>query len=151
MTLFMDTSALVKLFHLEEGTERVTVWVEQAEQGVSVLDIAAIEFLSALYRRLRAKEITDIEMQEAVAGFRSQWANFHVEPLGHAVVHEAETILVDHGRSAGLRALDALHLAAFSLIAEADWQFVTADGNQAKVARAMGWTVLNPLENMQSA
>jgi len=142
----MDTSALVKLFHVEEGTERVTAWVQRADEGVCVLDIAAVEFLSAVFRRLRAREITEAEMGEAVAGFRILWTSFHVEPLGHAVVHEAETILADHGRSAGLRTLDALHLAAFSLTAEIDWQFATADANQTEVARAMGWTVLNPME-----
>ena len=146
MRLFVDTSALVKLFHIEEGTERVMAWVEQADQGVYVLDVAAVEFLSAVYRRLRAREITDAEMQEAVAGFRAQWTNFHVEPLGHAVVCEAESLIEQHGRSAGLRTLDALHLSAFSLIAEEGWRFVTADTNQAQVARALGWTVLNPLE-----
>ena len=146
MRLFVDTSALVKLFHVEEGTDRVTVWVEKATEGICVLDIAAVEFLSAVYRRLRAGEITGAETEVVVAGFRDQWANFHVEPLGHAVVQEAEAILVNHGRSAGLRTLDALHLAAFSLTAESDWRFLTADATQTAVARIIGWTVLNPLE-----
>jgi len=99
----MDTSALVKLFHVEVGTERVTAWIQQADEGICVLDIAAVEFLSAVLRRLRAREITEAEMGEAVAGFRIQWMSFRVEPLGHAVVHEAETILMAHGRSTGLK------------------------------------------------
>lgn len=50
MIIFLDTSALVKLFQKEKGTDEVIHWVETA-QRVTLLDPARLEFISALQRR----------------------------------------------------------------------------------------------------
>ena len=57
MILFLDTSALVKLFQVENGTPAVIEWVRIAER-INLLDIARLEFMSALQRRLRNQELT---------------------------------------------------------------------------------------------
>jgi hypothetical protein len=41
--------------------------------------------------------------------------------------------------------LDALHLAGFNLIADEQWRLVTADGTMERVAKLMGFSVVNPL------
>jgi uncharacterized protein len=149
MNLFLDTSALVKLFHEEQGSDRIIEMVTQDTNDIWVLDLVRIEFLSALFRRLRSGEINHALVKKASDGFFSQLNDFHVEPLNQAVLREAEDLIRAHGASNGLRTLDALHLAAFSLIAERDWRFVTVDSNQAQVANAIGWTVWNPLETCE--
>ncbi len=60
-------------------------------------------------------------------------------------VKEAENLLKSYGKTYGLRTLDALHLAAFSLISESDWTFVTADIKQNEVAQAMGFSTIFPI------
>jgi len=45
-------------------------------------------------------------------------------------------------RQYGLRALDAIQFASFSLLAEEDWAFVVADGILADVATSEGFTVI---------
>ena len=55
-------------------------------------------------------------------------------------------LLKKYGRTYGLKALDALHLGAFSLISEKDWSFVVADDNLCKVAEVIGFTTINPLK-----
>jgi len=67
--------------------------------------------------------------------------------LGQAVVDEAESLLKKFGKTTGLRTLDALHLAAYLLIAEEDWAFVSADQNLCSTATSAGHTVLNPLDD----
>jgi hypothetical protein len=85
-------------------------------------------------------------LNTAVGSFENQIAGFNVEPLGHAVLEQAELFIKKHGRTYGLKALDALHLGAFSLISEMDWSFVVADDNLCKVAEVIGFATINPLK-----
>ncbi|MEI7880737.1 MAG: hypothetical protein WCI95_07665 [bacterium] len=85
------------------------------------------------------------DLSVAIDGFEEQCLDFSVEALSPALVFESERLLKEYGKTNGLRTLDALHLAGFSVIAEPDWSFVTADTNQADVCRLMGWRVVNPL------
>jgi len=111
MNLYFDTSALVKLFHEESGTEVVTDLINNPENSIFISDLTRLEFISALCRRYRNKEINDQELNEALSGFREDYSRFHVEPLGQMVLQEAEELLMKYGKTYGLRTLDALHLA----------------------------------------
>jgi len=150
MNLFLDTSALVKVFHEEKGSATVTALIQDRGNVVWILALGRLEYASALFRRRRNLEIDDALLQEALAGFDEQCGSYHVEPLSPAFVQEAERLLREHGKKHGLRALDALHMAGYSLLAEADWTFVTADANQTQVARFLRWRVVNPLEDPNS-
>jgi uncharacterized protein with PIN domain len=50
MILFFDTSALIKFFHEEEGTEVVTGLIHNEENEIWISEATGVEFLSALYR-----------------------------------------------------------------------------------------------------
>ncbi len=63
-------------------------------------------------------------------------------PLGQAVTEEAERLLQQYGKTEGLRTLDALHLAGFSLLAEDGWQFVAADSVLSHVVQCEGWQAI---------
>lgn len=145
MKLFFDTSALIKYFHEEEGTSEVTALINSSDNEIWISELARVEFLSALFRRARNREITDEQLTEAMSGFEEESASFNCEPFGHATIKEAETILRQHGKSHGLRTLDALQLSAFSLIAEKDWYFVSADDNLCTAVRTQGYNTVNPL------
>jgi uncharacterized protein with PIN domain len=54
MILFFDTSALVKVFHEEKGSEVVTSLIKAKDNEVWISELARIEFLSAIFRRVRA-------------------------------------------------------------------------------------------------
>jgi len=146
MILFFDTSALVKFFHEEEGSENVSGWIYDSANEIWLLDLAKLEFTSAIFRRFRNKEISDESLQIALKAFEEQIAMFHIEPLGQAVVHEAESLLKHFGKTSGLRTLDALHLGAYLLLAEKNWAFVAADHILCKTATLAGCTVLNPVD-----
>ena len=146
MNLFVDTSALVKFFHEEEGTEFVTELLSSQEHEIWLLEIARLEFLSAVFRRFRNNELDSGKLEKAIFNFEAQLASFNIEPLGQTIIREAEFLLMQYGKKQGLRTLDALHLATFSLISEEDWTFMASDDNLCSIAVLLGYRVINPLK-----
>jgi len=146
MILFFDTSALVKVFHEEKGSEVVTPLIKAKDNEVWISELARIEFLSAIFRRVRNREISDEQLNEAVIGFEEQLYFFNVEPLGQAILREAELLLKKYGKRRRLRSLDALQMGTFSLISERGWYFVAADDILCEIAKNMGFAVINPLQ-----
>lgn len=147
MNFFLDTSALVKLFHNELGTDLVTQIIEHPTTEVWLSDLARIEFTSALYRRFRNKELDEIRLHTSIINFERQFTDFHLEPLNRLVIDEARLLLKKYGKVYGLRTLDALHQGTFSLISEQGWCFVTADTVLDDVAKQAGFLSLNPHQN----
>lgn len=142
MNLFFDTSALVKYFHPEIGTEEVTALIHDETNSVWLSELARLEFFSAVYRRFRMRELDEQQLITILSSFEETLAEFHVEPLGQAVTEETERLLKQYGKNECLRTLDALHLAGFSLLAEDGWQFVAADSVLCHVVQCEGWQVL---------
>ena len=63
--LFFDTSALVKRYHQEKGTDVVDVAFEQ--EGVRIIsDVSVIEFFSAFAKKVRTGEITKEDFQVTI-------------------------------------------------------------------------------------
>ena len=146
MNLFFDTSAFVKFFHEEEGTDIVTKLILDPNNRVWISELGRLEFISVVFRRFRNKELDKERLNTAVNSFEDQIAEFNIEPLGHSVLEKAELFIKNHGRTYGLKSLDALHLGSFSLISEKDWSFVVADDNLCRVAEAAGFNTINPLK-----
>ena len=114
MNCYLDTSALAKLFFQEEGTDVVTRLVLDPTNVVWILDLARIEFRSALFRRYRTGELNDAKLKIALDGFEKQLTSFRIEPMTSVLINEAEVLLQRYGRNEGLRALDALQLGGFT-------------------------------------
>ena len=147
MKLFVDTSALVKFFHDELGSDLVTKLLLDPDNEIWMLDLARVEFLSALFRRRRNNEINDQQLTIAISGFEEEWNRFHIEPMNPAVVKEAEDLIKRYGEHCGLRTLDALHGAAFVLVGEIDWAFVASDKALCSVIAQIGYQTINPMKD----
>ncbi len=137
MNLFLDTSALVKLFYTEQGSQQVEQLVNDAGNTIWISELSSIEFFSALFRKYREGLVTESELEQAVNGFEEQLQFFSMEPISTVIFNECAILIKKHGKSDSLRTLDALQLAAFITIAEGDWQFVLADEKLDKVAVLM--------------
>lgn len=146
MKFFFDTSALVKFFYVESGTEIVTQIMEHSSSEIWISDLARLEFTSALYRRYRNKSLDEIKLHIATTYFEKQLVSFNIEPLNQLVIDEAGLLLKMYGKEYGLRTLDALHLGTYSLISEMGWCFVTSDTVLEEVAKQTGFLSLNPLQ-----
>jgi predicted nucleic acid-binding protein len=144
--LFFDTSALVKFFHREAGTDVVVSLITDRENRVWLSELARLEFACAVHRRYRMKEIEEDQLEKALDGFSSECARFNTRKIGSAVLDEAEALVNRLGKSVGLRALDAIHLATFSLFNQFDeMPFVATDEVLLNAARSIGAKVINPL------
>lgn len=145
MNYFFDTSALVKYFHYEKGSDLVTKIIQAKANRIWVLELAGSEFLCTLHRWYRNNEIDEEELNVAITGFKAELKGFNVEPLNNRLVEKANELIEKFGKEVGLRSLDALHLAGFNLIADEQWRLVTADGTMERVGKLMGFSVVNPL------
>ena len=85
-------------------------------------------------------------MRRAITGFEEQIHSFNVEPLGHAILREAEDLLERFGKTKRLRTLDAIQIGTFNLIAEKDWRFVASDDILCDVVKSLGFETINPLK-----
>lgn len=144
MNLYIDTSALVKFFHNENGTEKITELIS-SDNRICISELAKIEFFSSLYRKYRAREIDDKMLALAIEGFEEQINKFLIEPIKSIIIKEAELLLKKHGQNEGLRTLDSIHLATFSLISEKNWIFVASDKRLCDIAEKLNFEIINPL------
>jgi len=150
MILFFDTSALVKFFHREEGTDVVVSIISDLNNEVWISELARLEFICALHRRLRMNEINEDDLNKALGGFYKEYSRLNTKKIGRAVLNEAEALVKRLGRTLGLRALDAIHLATFNLFDELDKMlFVAADYILLSAAQTIGAKAINPISGPQ--
>ena len=146
MILFFDTSALVKFFHREEGTDVVVSIISDLKNEVWVSELARLEFICALHRRVRMNEINEDDLNKVLNGFYKEYSRLNTKKIGRAVLNEAEALVKRLGRTSGLRALDAIHLATFNLFDDLEEMiFVGADDILLTAAKAIGAKAINPL------
>jgi uncharacterized protein len=139
MNLFFDTSALVKLFSNETGSETVKELVTNSANHIYVLDLALIELLSAVYRKYRNNEIPEENLGKIQNAIEKQIAYLNLMPIGSDIMEEAYRLIKKFGKTCGLRTLDALHVAGWRIIAEPDWTFVSSDKNQLNVVTQLNY------------
>jgi len=147
LKLFFDTSAFIKLFIDEKGSSSVRKLAEDYDNELYVLSLVRLESLSAICRRARNREISPEMMRKFIKSMDDILKYWHVEQLTEVVVDEAESLIKNYGYDNGLRALDALHLAAFTLNAESEWRFVCSDSRLCSAAETLGYKIINPVND----
>ena len=107
MTLFLDTSALVKLYAEEIGSSRVLDSLEEVDI-VACQWLAYVEARAAFARKRSLGDIGEGQLQRCKEDFNRDWETFHridtTVPLLHLAADLAERF--------ALRAYDGVHLAA---------------------------------------
>ena len=136
MILFFDTSALVKLYIVEDGSEITHREAHQAEI-LAVSRIAWAEFHAALARRARMVPADEPALDEARHALASQWPDFLVLDVSQSIVELAGA----HADLFALRAYDAVQLATAAQLAdqsEKPVKFACFDRRLNKAAAALG-------------
>jgi predicted nucleic acid-binding protein len=107
MILYIDTSALVKRYVAETGSEEVNALIEQAETVGSVM-LTRVEMASALAKAVRMNWVENEDAENAWQDFLSHWQSFARLPVTPALVERAARLAWEYG----LRGYDATHFAA---------------------------------------
>ena len=145
---FFDTSALVKFYHSEKGTERVSATFAQADRKIKISALGLVELYSAFAMKVR----TGVIDRTTVTALRTrvladiEAENFEVHQLMGSHLVSAGQLILRHSFSKRLRTLDALQLAVALDLADQQVvnYFVTADAALAEVAVLEGLSVINP-------
>jgi len=129
MRLFFDTSALIKYFHEEKGTEFVTKLIDDPKNHTWISELAMIEFYNFSYRFYRESRISDDELNRSINGFDRRCIYFNTVTLNLVIVNRARELITKYGKRFPLRSLDSIQLASYNLVYEndKDWAFVTSD------------------------
>jgi predicted nucleic acid-binding protein len=143
---YLETSALVKLYVYEPGTERLlNLAAGDAGHRFAILSIAQIEFRSAIRRRQRGGEIPASAAEELIETFRRHSeGKFLIQPFSDSLLDVA-LALID---SYALRGFDAMQLAGYlflrSISGSEEPVFVCADKVLLSTARNEGCPILDP-------
>jgi predicted nucleic acid-binding protein len=128
LTVYLDTSALVKLVVIEKESRALRTFLQHEPEQFSCA-IARTELLRAVHRGGSA----------AIEDARRVLRNLHLIHLGDALLDAAG--LLDPVK---MRSLDAIHLAAAALIAPELTGLVTYDKRMAEGAAHLGFPVVSP-------
>lgn len=139
MNLYLDTSALIKRYIREQGTDDVNHWIVEADSAATSL-ITLAEANAAFARAVRTKNLTRRTGEKAVRLLQSQWPLYLKTPLTEKTISRAAEL----AWSLGLRGYDAVHLASAEW-----WQsalgapviLVTYDRQLAEGGKEIGFSV----------
>lgn len=138
---FFDTSALVKRYHLEPGSERVNAIFDDQANILIISELALVELASALRRKQNRGEITLQAMNDALAQFANEVvSDLLVAGFRSGFIQGARELVLQHG----LRTLDALQLTSASEFRALSPVFVCADAKLCRAASDMGLVALDP-------
>jgi predicted nucleic acid-binding protein len=107
MILYLDASALVKLYVEEAGTSAVVGRIQQAEAVATAL-ISYAEARAALARHRREGALSAADLRHAVRELDREWGTYNVIGLTDSLVQSAGALAERHA----LRGYDAVQLAA---------------------------------------
>ena len=143
---YLETSALVKLYVYEAGTERLLgLTANEANHRFAILSLAQVELRSAIRRRQRGGEISDYDAEEVIESFRQHSeGTFLIQPVSDSLVDVGLALVDDYG----LKGYDAMQLAGYTLFRSISTSeepiFVCADKTLLSAARNEGYSVLDP-------
>ena len=137
MTVYLDTSSLVKLYVDEPDADVVQRIVGEADV-VATSILAYAEARAAFARKRREKLMTPAEGRAALRQLDADWPRFFVILLGDELGQAAGRLADAHA----IRGCDAVHLAAFETLLvqceDEDVRFSCADDRLSRAARSLG-------------
>ena len=150
---FLDSSAVVKLYQPETGSEEVDRIVSEPGSLRFMSRLALVEVQRALCRRLRVQDISESELDDLRRGFYEDLLRrrIRVKQLRDRHYRSAVRLMRKYAPELTpplplLRTLDALHLftALEVQVQEGLDYFVSSDANLYKVAQEEQLSVINP-------
>jgi uncharacterized protein len=138
--LFLDTSALVKLYLTETGSQALLGRIENTVVAVSHLTYG--ETYATFARRLREGLVTPDEFRALQDAFENDWASLTKIPFSSEVLQHVPRLCTRYP----LRGADAMQLACASMLQEAPVKvlFATSDRQLVAAASSEGIAIFDP-------
>jgi hypothetical protein len=139
----------VKLYHDEPGSEELDRFIQEnsPELRLFISDIGIVEFHSAVFRRIRMREIHADKAEAIRSHFMHDLQLFARVQVNQECLDKSLELFDQFGSTLSLRSLDAFQLASAIILHRQmplDF-FISSDTNQLAVARQF-FPTLNPLE-----
>ena len=144
MKIFLDTSSLLKLYHREAGTAELELIFSTVKiTDIFLSEISKIELASAIWKKVRTKEITQSEAQTTLDLFEADFKKYSFVVIDSIIIEQARRLASKYGIQ-GLRTLDSIQLSAsVSLFQQVDI-FFTADKLLKSLFKAEGLPTQTP-------
>lgn len=140
MIVYLDTSALVKLYVQEAGSAEVRQAIARADLVATSL-IAYVEVRSAFARKHRMADIDDAALKRHKREFEQGWNQLDRLPVDATTIRRAGDLAEQHR----LKAYDALHLATADLMEvtlRSSVSFACFDDALNRAAAKQGFTLI---------
>lgn len=139
MIVYFDTSALLKRYVIETGSDAVAaLWKEATVMATS--QVLYAEVAASFARKRREQPANASLLDQAQQMFRKDWTGLHRIDVDDAVNRQVDELLGRHP----LRGADAIHLASALLLRDlvkVSVTFACADIALVNAARAEGLTI----------
>lgn len=111
MILYLDTSALIKLYIDEPGSEMVKEFLD-ASQIISTSCVAYVEARAGVARKFREGELSESDRKRIIEDLGMDWGNYFIIEVSESVRKLGGKLVDNHS----LRGFDAIHLASALLL-----------------------------------
>lgn len=147
MNIFLDTNAIVKLYHQEKGSENLLRFIEDNNDHLvlTITDISKVEYHSVFYKKVREGHIEINKALEVFDLFVKDLNNFNIIEINSIIKDYAIDLLNKHGKKNSLRTLDSIQLAGaifFNQFLKVD-SFICSDKKLLNIAKEY-FMVFNP-------
>jgi predicted nucleic acid-binding protein len=145
---FFDTSAIVKRYHREDGSDFIDRLFAEADAEFVISDISIIEFYSALSLKVRVGEIDEENFMSLRKLFSQDIKRgiYEVAEFSNAEKLESTKLLLKYAKKHSLKTLDAIQLSVVKSINEPEVKAVVcADEKFCKIIALEGFSVINPI------
>ncbi|HEV3052141.1 MAG TPA: type II toxin-antitoxin system VapC family toxin [Longimicrobium sp.] len=106
MNSYLDTSALLKAYVIEAGSQEFAAWLGQfMARGTS--EFTRLEMVASFGRLARGGGITEEEAEAGINAFLAYWPHLYRLPLSRSLRAEAEAVAWTYR----LKTADCIHLA----------------------------------------
>lgn len=140
---FFDTSALVKRYHKEEGSEKVEKIFENQDNIVVIANITLSEMTSAFLKKYNLQEINEEDLRKTISKFSEEIiSNFWIIDIERNHINISQDFILKYN----LRTLDSIQLAVLLNLKSLNPIFVCSDIDLTNSAEDEGIKVLNPEE-----
>jgi predicted nucleic acid-binding protein len=140
--IYFDSSALVKRYIEEKGSDKVNALLEEGSMAATSR-LTYAEILAAITRRHKAGDIETPAFEKIKKAFKADWKSFTVVEMRREVFEFVDTVIDRHA----LKGADSLHLSTALWLKQTmneDVVFVASDVELLKAAKAEKLRVLNP-------